>query len=178
MTVHGRSDVAPAEWREAVTGLRSEGFVLFDFLTAVDRGATLEVVARVVNPVTRVSAMVWTSIPADAAELPSLSDCYLGATWCEREAAEMFGVTFIGLADTRPLLLRSSLSEPPMRKSAPLVARAVRDWPGAAQATDDGRQGGNPSRRRQLPPGVPEVFLRDDVTGDVPPGEPASGDQR
>ncbi|CAB4940158.1 MAG: NADH-quinone oxidoreductase subunit C [Actinobacteria bacterium] len=178
MTSHGRTDVSPADWLEAMAGLRSEGFVLFDFLTAVDRGATLEVVARIVNPVTRVTAMVWTTLPADAAELASLSDYYLGATWCEREAAEMFGVTFIGLADTRPLLLRASLGKPPMRKSAPLVARAIRDWPGAAQATDDGRQGGNPSRRRQLPPGVPEVFLHDDVNGDVASAELASGDQR
>ena len=173
MTSQGRIDVAPADWEQVVSGWHREGFVLFDFITAVDRGATLEVVARVVNPATRVPAMVWTTLPADAAELASLSGIYLGAAWCEREAAEMFGVRFIGLGDARPLLLRASLGEPPMRKSMALVARALRDWPGAAQSTDDGRQGGNPSRRRQLPPGVPEDFLRDDelVSG-------TSGDDR
>jgi NADH-quinone oxidoreductase subunit C len=161
MTSQGRLDVAPADWAQVVSGLQGGGFVLFDFITAVDRGATIEVVARVVNPETRVPAMVWTTLPADEAELASLSGIYLGASWCEREAAEMFGVRFIGLGDARPLLLRASLGEPPLRKSSALVARAIRDWPGAAGSTDDGRQGGNPSRRRQLPPGVPEDFLRD-----------------
>lgn len=173
MTSQGRIDVAPADWDQVVSGLQREGFILFDFITAVDRGATVEVVARVVNPVTRVPAMVWTTLPADAAEIASLSGIYLGAAWCEREAAEMFGVRFIGLVDARPLLLRASLGEPPMRKSSALVARAVRDWPGAALSTDDGRQGGNPSRRRQLPPGVPEDFLRDE-----PPVSRALGDER
>ena len=171
MTSQGRIDVAPADWERVVSGLQREGYTMFDFITAVDRGATIEVVARVVNPVTRDPVMVWTSLPADAAELATLSNNYLGAVWCEREAAEMFGVVFIGLGDSRPLLLRASLGEPPMRKSSALVARAIRDWPGAAQSTDDGRQGGNPSRRRQLPPGVPEDFLRDEplvsgTTGD------------
>ena len=173
MTSQGRIDVAPADWEQVVSGLQREGFVLFDFITAVDRGARLEVVARVINPATRVPVMVWTTLPADAAELSSLSGIYLGATWCEREAAEMFGVRFIGLGDSRPLLLRASLGEPPMRKSSALVARAIRDWPGAAQSTDDGRQGANPSRRRQLPPGVPEGFLRDD-----PLASDSSGDDR
>ena len=173
MTSQGRIDVAPADWERVVSGLQREGYTMFDFITAVDRGATIEVVARVVNPVTRDPVMVWTSLPADAAELATLSNTYLGAVWCEREAAEMFGVLFIGLGDARPLLLRASLGEPPMRKSSVLVARAIRDWPGAAQSTDDGRQGGNPSRRRQLPPGVPEGFLRED-----PPVFGASGDER
>jgi len=173
MTSQGRIDVAPADWAQVVSGLQREGYTMFDFITAVDRGATLEVVARVVNPASRATAMVWTTLPAGVAELASLSGVYLGATWCEREAAEMFGIRFIGLGDVRPLLLRASLGEPPMRKSSALVARAIRDWPGAAQSTDDGRQGGNPSRRRQLPPGVPEDFLRDDSA------EPAAfGDDR
>lgn len=58
MTSQGRIDVAPADWDQVVSGLQREGFILFDFITAVDRGATVEVVARVVNPVTQVPAMV------------------------------------------------------------------------------------------------------------------------
>jgi NADH-quinone oxidoreductase subunit C len=161
VTPPGAHVVAPGEWRQAAASLTAEGFHLFDFLTAVDRGPSIDIVVRVMNPSTKAAAMVWTNVPSDAAELDSLSEQYLGATWCEREIGEMFGVNFIGLADRRPLLLRSRLGDPPLLKGSTLVARAVREWPGAAQATDDGRQGGNPSRRRQLPPGVPGDFLRD-----------------
>ena len=79
MTSQGRIDVAPADWERVVSGLQREGYTMFDFITAVDRGATIEVVARVVNPVTRDPVMVWTSLPADAAELATLSNTYLGA---------------------------------------------------------------------------------------------------
>ncbi len=154
--------VEPDQWRGSLAALQVEGFGLFDFLTAVDRGPVIDVVVRVINPATKAAAMVWTTVPADAAELASLSEYYLGATWCERETAEMFGVTFLGLADQRPLLLRAHPGRPPLLKGTVLVARAVREWPGAAHATDDGRQGGNPSRRRQLPPGVPDDFLKPD----------------
>ena len=160
MTPRAAAAVDPGDWHGSISTLRGEGFSLFDFLTAVDRGQVIEVVVRVVNPSTKTAAMVGTDLPAQAAELSSLSELYLGAAWCERETAEMFGVTFIGLADDRPLLLRARLGDPPLRKGSTLVARAVREWPGAAQAADDGRQGGNPSRRRQLPPGVPEHFLK------------------
>ena len=154
--------VEPGDWLGSIAALRDEGCEVFDFLTAVDRGQVIEVVVRLMNPATKAATMVWTTVPADAAELASLSEHYLGATWCERETAEMFGVRFMGLADQRPLLLRARLGRPPLLKESVLVARAVREWPGAAQATDDGRQGGNPSRRRQLPPGVPDDFLRPD----------------
>ncbi|MSZ58576.1 MAG: hypothetical protein F2697_08565 [Actinobacteria bacterium] len=157
--------VEPGDWLGSIAALRDEGCEVFDFLTAVDRGQVIEVVVRVMNPATKAATMVWTTVPADAAELASLSEHYLGATWCERETAEMFGVRFMGLADQRPLLLRARLGRPPLLKESVLVARAVREWPGAAQATDDGRQGGNPSRRRQLPPGVPDDFLRPDRSG-------------
>lgn len=158
----GELVVAPGDWQGTIADLQAEGFELFDFLTAVDRGPVIDVVVRVVNPATKAVAMAWTTLPAEAAELASLSELYLGAAWCERETYEMFGVTFLGLADQRPLLLRARPGQPPLLKGSVLVARAVREWPGAAQATDDGRQGGNPSRRRQLPPGVPDDFLRPD----------------
>jgi NADH-quinone oxidoreductase subunit C len=162
MTPPGELIIHPHEWQASVAALLREGFEHFDFLTAVDRGQIIDVVVRVVNPATKDATMVWTTVPADAAELASLSEHYLGATWCERETSEMFGVRFLGLSDERPLLLRAPSGTPPLLKRTVLVARAVREWPGAAQATDDGRQGGNPSRRRQLPPGVPDDFLRPD----------------
>ena len=173
MTTLGELAVDPGDWQTSVANLRDEGFEAFDFLTAVDRGETIDVVVRVTNPATKAAAMVWTTLPSPAPDLASLSGYYLGASWCERETAEMFGVTFVGLADQRPLLLRARLGKPPMLKGSVLVARAVREWPGAAQATDDGRQGGNPSRRRQRPPGVPDAFLRPDAARNDQNGGPA-----
>ena len=100
--------------------------------------------------------------------LQSLSDVYPGSVWHEREAAEMFGVSFTGLTDSRNLLLRAPLGPPPMLKDTVLVARVVREWPGSAASDDDGRQGGNPSRRRMLPPGVPDGFIQPSPAMDSP----------
>ena len=48
----------------------------------------------------------------------------------EREAAEMFGITFEGHPDPRKLYLPSEFEGFPLRKDFPLLARAVKPWPG------------------------------------------------
>jgi NADH-quinone oxidoreductase subunit C len=148
------------DWLGTARDLHDTGFTLLDFLTAVDRGERLEVIARAVDPESKAGQLVSTSIARDAAAISSWTAVYPGSSWHEREAREMFGIDFVGLVDARPLLRRAALGEPPLLKSSVLVARAVRDWPGAAEPTDDGRRGGNPSRRRQRPPGVPENFIK------------------
>ena len=149
-------------WLGTASDLRHNGFALLEFVTAVDRGERLEVIARVVNPDSKVGQLVSTSIPRAVAAISSWTAVYPGAGWHEREAREMFGIDFVGLADTRALLRRAAMGEPPLLKSSVLVARAVREWPGATEPKDDGRRGGNPSRRRQRPPGVPEHFIKEE----------------
>lgn len=60
--------------------------------------------------------------------VPSVSDLWLGAAWCEREAAEAFAITFDAVGE---LLLLSDESERGyLRKEATLVAREM-TWPGS-----------------------------------------------
>lgn len=153
----------PSEWVTAFAAAAEEGYHFFDFLAVVDRVDSLEVLARVVNPQDHSDLLASTSIAADEARIGSLSSHYPGATWHEREAREMFGVEFIGLVDDRPLLLRATTGRPPLLKDRVLVARVAKPWPGAAEpeVQQDGRRVGNPSRRRQRPPGVPDDFLRE-----------------
>ncbi len=156
--------VDAAEWRSTIAGFHGSGCTLFGFLTGVDRGDSVEIIGRVAHPESIEAHLISTTIPAGGT-LPSLNDLYLGASWHERETGEMFGITFAGLTDARPLLRRAQQGSPPLLKSSVLVARVVREWPGAAEASDDGRRGGNPSRRRQRPPGVPEGFMQDEADG-------------
>jgi len=55
---------------------------------------------------------------------------YPGADWHERETWEMFGVRFDGHPSLRQLYLPRGFEGHPLRKDFPLLARAVKPWPG------------------------------------------------
>jgi len=55
---------------------------------------------------------------------------YAGADWHEREAWEMFGLTFTGHPGLRHMYLPSDFEGHPLRKEFPLLARMVKPWPG------------------------------------------------
>ena len=154
--------VDPADWRSCLLEMKQGGYAYLDYLTAVDRVGALEVVAHVVHPDTVAHVLVSTTVTTG--HLDSITADFPGADWHERETAEMFGLVFDGHPDPRPLLLRTAAGTPPLLKGAVLAARAVTDWPGAAEAEPPagGRRAGNPSRRRQRPPGVPEAWLADE----------------
>ena len=132
--------IASDAWVSMLAECRADGFTMLDLLTGIDRGAQVEIVARVVDPMTADARMLSTLV-VDRVE--SATTVYPGAAWHERETAEMFGIAFDGLADTRPLLLREPVAAPPLRKAVLLEARIEREWPGS---------GGN---RRTRPLGVP-----------------------
>jgi NADH-quinone oxidoreductase subunit C len=52
------------------------------------------------------------------------------ANWHEREAFEMFGISFDGHPNLIKLYLPSDFQGHPLRKDFPLLARRVRPWPG------------------------------------------------
>jgi NADH-quinone oxidoreductase subunit C len=110
--------------------------------------------------------LLRTHVP-DAGEgmpaLASLTALWPGVAWHERETFEMFGLQFTGFDDgsgqpIRPLLLPEGFEGTPLRKSFMLAARAAKAWPGAKDPADSsGTAGGkSPSRRKILPPGVPD----------------------
>jgi NADH-quinone oxidoreductase subunit C len=55
---------------------------------------------------------------------------YAGADWHERECWEMYGFVFDGHPALRHLYLPSEFEGHPLRKDFPLLARAVKPWPG------------------------------------------------
>lgn len=55
---------------------------------------------------------------------------YAGADWHEREAWEMFGITFAGHPGLRHIYLPGDFQGYPLRKDYPLLSRMVKPWPG------------------------------------------------
>jgi len=74
----------------------------------------------------------------------------------------MFGIDFIGNDHLEPLLLPDGFSGTPLRKDFVLASRVVKDWPGAKEPGES--QEPTTSRRRNLPPGVPQGWLREEST--------------
>jgi NADH-quinone oxidoreductase subunit C len=112
-------EVEPRCVRDALLLLRSEGrFDFMIFLTAVDRPAEnrMEVVYRLYSYETKASAVLKVKLDRAAAAVDTVSDIYKTAEWHEREAAEMFGITFTNHPDPRKLLLPDDLEGYPLRK--------------------------------------------------------------
>ncbi|MEV1088500.1 NADH-quinone oxidoreductase subunit C [Streptomyces microflavus] len=151
-------DVPATEWITALRTARDElGCSYFDWLSAVDEpGTGFRVCAHVAalggGTVRRL--MLRTTVPHDAAVLPSAIDVYAGAAWHERETHEMFGVAFEGHPDLAPLLLPEGFEGHPLRKDFVLAARVAKAWPGAKEPGES--EHGGPKRRTMLPPGVPD----------------------
>ena len=64
------------------------------------------------------------------ASVPSIIDVFAGADWHEREAHEMFGLVFDGHPNLAHIYLPTEFEGHPLRKDFPLLARAVKPWPG------------------------------------------------
>ena len=119
-------------------------------------------------------ALLGTELPRDVPKLPSIRGIFAGAAWHEREAAELFGVEFVG-GERGRLLLGSNFVGTPLRKDEVLAARTAVGWPGAKEPGESG----DPTevgRRRLVPPGVPDPAVwgdRDAAASDPDPGEVA-----
>lgn len=163
-------DVPATEWITALRTARDElGCSYFDWLSAVDEpGTGFRVCAHVAalggGTVRRL--MLRTTVPHDAAVLPSAIDVYAGAAWHERETHEMFGVTFEGHPDLTPLLLPEGFEGHPLRKDFVLAARVAKAWPGAKEPGES--EHGGPKRRTMLPPGVPDPNEWGPLKGQLP----------
>lgn len=88
-----------------------------------------QVMARVYNLATGIGLHVKADVGDDLV-VGSWVDTYPGASWHEREAHEMFGITFAGNPDMRHIYLPSGFEGFPLRKDFPLMARLVKPWPG------------------------------------------------
>ncbi|SCD71831.1 NADH:ubiquinone oxidoreductase subunit (chain C), partial [Streptomyces sp. DvalAA-14] len=149
-------DVPPGSWIAALTTARDElGCTFFDWLSAVDEpGTGFQVCAHVV----RLEGgprrlLIRTTVPYDAAELPTATGVFAGAGWHERETHEMFGVGFGGHPHLAPLLLPDEFEGHPLRKDFVLAARVAKAWPGAKEPGES--HDGGPNGARCSRPGCP-----------------------
>ncbi|MFD7220702.1 NADH-quinone oxidoreductase subunit C [Streptomyces sp. NPDC059892] len=167
-------DVPAESWIPALETARDRlGCTYFDWLSAVDEpGTGFRVCAHVValdgGTVRRL--LVRTTVPHDAAVLPTAVGVYAGAGWHERETHEMFGVSFSGHPHLVPLLLPEEFEGYPLRKDFVLAARVVKAWPGAKEPGES--EHGGPKRRQMLPPGVPDPNEWGPLKGQLPPAPP------
>lgn len=164
--------IPPADWITALELARDDlGLAFFDWLTAVDEEADgYTVVAHVCTVVDGrfprgTGLLVRTRIPRDKAELPTATGVYRGANWHERETHEMFGIAFPGHPNLITLLLPDGFDGHPLRKDFVLAARVAKEWPGVKEPGESGGHtpGKAPptaTRRRMVPPGVPDGWLK------------------
>ncbi len=145
----------PGQWTSTLAGSADDACEL---LTAIDHGAELEIL--VVLRGREGLRMLRTRVPAKDPCLDSAVAVLPAVAWHEREVAEMFGVTFAGHPDPRPLLLREHVEAPPLRRSTPLPERIARPWPGARDA--------GARRRPTPPPGVRNSWQGRDVDEGAP----------
>ncbi|MET9392658.1 NADH-quinone oxidoreductase subunit C [Streptomyces sp. NPDC006624] len=173
-------DVPPASWIPALETARDRlGCTYFDWLSAVDEpGAGFRVAAHVaaLSPLRRL--LLRTTVPHEAAALPSAVAVYAGAAWHERETHEMFGIIFEGHPGLDHLLLPDNFEGHPLRKDFVLAARVAKAWPGAKEPGES--EHGGPKRRQMLPPGVPDPNEWGPLKGQLPPApaRPARGAAR
>ena len=89
-----------------------------------------QVLARLNNVRDNFSLTFKVDVPDDTMEIASILSIYAGADWHEREAYEMYGISFAGHHDLRRIYLPADFEGHPLRKDFPLLARRVKPWPG------------------------------------------------
>ena len=89
-----------------------------------------QVFARVNDHVNHRGVTLKVDVPEESLTVPSWVATYPGANWHEREAWEMFGISFDGHPGLRHIYLPGEFEGNPMRKDFPLLARRVKPWPG------------------------------------------------
>jgi NADH-quinone oxidoreductase subunit C len=154
-------DVPREDWVAALAfGRDVAGCDFFDWLTAVDeQDEGFAVVAHLYSIEGRLHLLARTLVPRLDPVLPTATAVFRGAAWPERETHEMFGIVFDGHPGLAPLLLPEGFEGHPLRKEFALAARAAQEWPGAKEPGE--REASARSRRRLVPPGVPEGWRPD-----------------
>lgn len=134
---HAVVSVTPTRYREMVRFLREEPELACDycdFSAGVDFGDEgLEVVTHLHSITHGHDVRLKVRLPHDDPVCPTISDLFPGANWHEREAAEMFGITFENHPQPVRLLLHERFEGHPLRKDFPLMSREAKPWPGAAE---------------------------------------------
>jgi NADH-quinone oxidoreductase subunit C len=151
-------DVPAAAWVAAALAARDDPDLACDFLDwlggvdELDEG--FAVVLHLWSTGHRHGLLLRTRVPRTEPVVPTLVEVFPGASWYERETAEMFGVDFAGHPNLVPLLLAPEFVGHPLRKDFVLAARVAKAWPGAKEPGES--HAGGARRQPMRPPGVPD----------------------
>ena len=94
-------------------------FDMLSCLTAIDNGpatGTVEVVYNLYSIPFNHQVALKVVLPRDGAEVDSVQDIWKTANWHEREAWDMFGISFKGHPDLRRILMPADWDGHPLRK--------------------------------------------------------------
>ena len=111
--------VPPAHIKEACRACRDDGEVdcrMLLCLACVDYQERFDLVYFLQSLAQERTLVIRAAVPYDAPLLPSVSEIWPAADWYEREAHDLFGVTFSGHPDLSPLLLYPEFEGFPGRK--------------------------------------------------------------
>jgi NADH-quinone oxidoreductase subunit C len=116
----------------ALAVLKSMGFTFYSYCCGVDwpEEDRMEVFDHVSSIRRNARVTVKCEVPRSDPRLPTATTVYAGADWHEREAWELFGITFEGHPRLRRLLLPDWQEGFPMRKDEVLRPRVEKPWPG------------------------------------------------
>jgi NADH-quinone oxidoreductase subunit C len=101
----------------------------------IEQGVTggdtrFQVLARVYSTSRHLGITLKADVDDEAPSIETWTATYPGANWHEREAWEMFGITFTGHPGLKKLYLPADFEGHPLRKDYPLLARHIKPWPG------------------------------------------------
>jgi NADH-quinone oxidoreductase subunit C len=140
-----------SNWVPAVEAAVGTGLRFFSFLSAIDWANEVEVgegvagdsvderyelFCRLSSTENADAVHIVSAVPKDDASIATLTGVFSGAAWHEREAAEMFGIDFVGNTNLKKLYLPDAFEGHPLRKSFPLLTREIKPWPGTVDVED------------------------------------------
>ena len=122
--------IAPGDVVRVMSALHDEPDLRFEFLAdlaGVDTGSVMQVVYHLWSD----STSDWLRVIADGLSrddprVPSVTFLWKGAEWMEREAYDMFGITFEGNRDLRRIYMPPDYTSFPLRKDFYLADDAAR----------------------------------------------------
>jgi NADH-quinone oxidoreductase subunit C len=128
--------VAPADYLDLVTAARNAGFDTFVDLCAVDylrRDPRFEVVVVLGSMELRRRLRIRVGIGGPAPAIPTITWLFPGANFYEREAFDLYGISFDDHPDLTRILLPDDWVGHPMRKDASVGSVPVQ-FKGAPEA--------------------------------------------
>ncbi len=115
--------LTPQAVKSACQLARDDPELAFDYLrclSVVDLGNTLQVVYHLYSTRHRHKMVIKVALPPGERRISSVTPLWPGADWHEREAYDLFGVTFEGHPKLKPLLLWEGFPGHPLLKSYPV----------------------------------------------------------